>query len=500
MYVSIYFGLFAVFLPYIQVWEKPSRHFPAIDITGIDYEPMIASVTADPDFPKDNVIIDLPGFKGDPALRISHQFAKAIAFNPATLERIGDEGASSNLAMFLNGMHYGRPLQKAGLIFFGLMAVGVMFVTVGGVLLVYKLNFGNSGKTPRTLLSKWHRKVFTWVFPLFTLVVLCGSVMCLSLDGAGAMAYITTKGKYASMEPVIGPVLFPEEEPLEKADEPAAMASINELIQKAQTADPQLRFQRLTLTNWGDKTARIKIEGYNPYRPFLNGVTNRPAIVLDARDGRLIQQTRVEDRPWSVLLTESVYFLHLLFGVDILTRSLVFLVMAACGLAIGLVVMLWLHKKAEPFEGWAPFYHWMGKLSLTVMIGVIPATGVLFVLQWLLPFDLKDRLIWQQGAFFNLWLACLAWSFYRIDSYKAAKEFLTLGGALFLGAPAAHFIKSGIGPIALIQNNMASILAVDLGLAVLGTLLLLAAYMLPGSRDEAVRRLAGKKRKSTIHA
>jgi len=43
--------------------------------------------------------------------------------------------------------------------------------------------------------------------------------------------------------------------------------------------------------------------------------------------------------------------------------------------------MLWLDKKAKPFHGKAPFYHWMAKLSLSVMIGVIPATGVIFNLQ-----------------------------------------------------------------------------------------------------------------------
>jgi hypothetical protein len=69
--------------------------------------------------------------------------------------------------------------------------------------------------------------------------------------------------------------------------------------------------------------------------------------------------------------------------------------------------MLWFEKKASPFEGKAPFYHWMAKRSLSVMIGVVPATGALFNLQWLLPFDLADRLVWQQGVFFNLWLASL---------------------------------------------------------------------------------------------
>jgi hypothetical protein len=169
--------------------------------------------------------------------------------------------------------------------------------------------------------------------------------------------------------------------------------------------------------------------------------------------------------------------------------------MAACGVAIGFGVLLALEKKAKKFGDDVPFYHWLGKLSLTVMVGVIPATGLLFVLQWLLPFGLSDRLVWQQGLFYNAWLATLAWSFYRLNSYTAAREFLTLGGVLYVCTPVLHYVRIGFGPFELIRGNMLGIVSVDVGLLLFGGLLLLVAYKLPKSRTEAKLFWTGKRKK-----
>ena len=98
--------------------------------------------------------------------------------------------------------------------------------------------------------------------------------------------------------------------------------------------------------------------------------------------------------------------------------------------------MLWLEKKAKPYyKRKIPFYHWMSKLSLAVMIGVLPATALTFNLQWLIPIEWDDRMAYIKAGFFNLWLATLTWSFYRIRSHRAARELLVLGGILFLTAP-----------------------------------------------------------------
>ena len=487
MYLSLYFGLFAIFKPFIEVWEKPSRHFPTIDATLVDYEPMLDEVLSDPDFPKNRIIVDLPGFHEDPALKIHHQFSAKACFNPAAQEKIQDEGRQTSLAMFLNGMHYARPLAKTGLFAFGLVAAGGLYLIVGGLLLVYRIRFRSAGKTQRSRFSFWHRQLLTWTAPLFLLIAICASVMGLSFDGSGPLSTIVTKGEKPNIRPIIGPVLFPEDAPLTAANRPAVMLPIRDLVRRAQQIDSGIRFQRLTLINWNDQTARIKIEGFDPRRPFLNGVTNQPSIVLDAQTGEVIAHKRVADRPWCVLLTESVYFIHLLFGVGLLTRSVVFLAMAACWVAIFLGVMLWLEKKKTPFKDKAPFYHWMDKFSLAVMVGVIPATGVLLVLQWLLPFDLAHRLVWQQGFFFNAWLATLCWSFYEIDSKAAAKKLLFVGAVLFMFAPVLHGLKTGFGPQELMQGGMAGIFAVDAGFFISGLLLLTASFRLPSDNKKAIQ-------------
>ncbi|RXF07686.1 PepSY domain-containing protein, partial [Enterococcus faecalis] len=48
MYLAIFFGVFAIFLPYIQTWEKPSRYIEKVDITQIDYNDMVSKVLKDP--------------------------------------------------------------------------------------------------------------------------------------------------------------------------------------------------------------------------------------------------------------------------------------------------------------------------------------------------------------------------------------------------------------------------------------------------------------------
>jgi uncharacterized iron-regulated membrane protein len=483
LYFSIFFGLFAIFLPFLQTWEKPSRHFALADITAIRYEPMLAKVLSDPDIPKDRIFINVPGYKGDPALIIHHMFSKKYLFDPNTCKQIKDEGKASSLAWFLNGMHYGRPLMKPGILVFGFVSTGVLFLVAGGLVLVWGVTYKSTGKTKRGRYSRLHRKIFTWTFPVFVLILICATVMGVSFDAMGPMTRVATKGEHNTIRPVIGPVLFPEEKAEPTVGEAVPMPPISRLVKKGQDAAPHLNIQRLVLYNWGDKTARIQLEGTDRAAPFLTGITNKPYIILNAVDGRVLKKVTTTDRPWPVLLTEGIYCIHLLFGVNIYLRLFIFMVAFACLVAVGCGVMVHLEKQTKKFKPPAPFYHWLEKFSLAFMIGVIPATGLLFTLQWLLPFDLKDRTVWQQGLFFDLWAATLFWSFYRIDTHGTAKQFIGLGGVLFMLAPVLHFLKTGISPSVLLQNHMPHIFWVDAGLMCLG--LSLTATVVKGKNNNA---------------
>lgn len=190
------------------------------------------------------------------------------------------------------------------------------------------------------------------------------------------------------------------------------------------------------------------------------------------------------DKHWSGLFYDSVFFLHFLFGVDTFTRFLVVAIMSVSTFALGFGVLLWLEKRARKFPDGIPVYQGFGKLSLAVMIGVIPATGLLFFLQWLLPFDMENRVLIQKGLFAVLWIGSLTWAFYRLNSYKTAKEFLYLGGVLFVLSPIIHFINSGFSPIRLWNEGMTTILSVDIGLFIFGAVLLFVAYKLPTNREK----------------
>ncbi|RBQ31391.1 ABC transporter permease, partial [Arcobacter sp. FW59] len=485
MYIAVFFGIFAILLPYIENWEKPSRHFKMADITNINYGTMIDPVLADPDYPKVNPIkISFPGYMSDSALRISTDFVDTKVFNPNTYLEVKDEDDLSELAWFLNSMHYGRPFKDLGYIIFGLMAVGVMFLVMGGVYLILKIKYKNSDKSPTSKFSKWHRKIFIWTFAPFIIITLTGALMNIGYSGSAPMTYIATKGDTHKIWNITGPILYPQEPRLDLKNDNVKMLPINELLKIAKDIAPQIDFQRVSIINWNDSSAIAKFEGYNPYMPFLNGISNKPFVTLSGVDGKLIHQQKVMDKHWSGLFYDSIFFLHFLFGVDTFTRFFILSLMLLSTLAIGFGNLLYLEKKARKFGDNIPVYQGFGKLSLAVMIGVIPATALLFVLQWLLPFDMENRVLIQKCLFAVAWIGTLTYSFYKLNSYQTAKEFLYLGGVLFALSPIIHFIFSGFSPIRLWNEEVYTVLAVDIGLFVFGLILLYVAYKLPVDRTK----------------
>lgn len=487
MYLAIFFGVFAILLPYIKTWEKPSRYIEKVDITNIDYNPMINQVLEDPNFPKNNILVTLPGNMGDPALSISHRFTKAVAFNPKTQEKIANEDKTqSHLADFLNELHYGQPLKIIGRLIFGFVAVGTLSLIITGLILITIMKFKNKSKNQQAVFSKIHVKIFTWAFLPFLLITISGAVMNVGLISAGPMSQILTKGEAKAIDGVVGTVLFPQSKPIEKINEKAVMLPLNVLLTKAKKINPQLDLKQVQLINWNDKSARVEIVGYNPYKPFLNGgIFNKPTITLSAVTGNLIKNKKVMDNIWPVFVAEGLFFLHFLFGIDIISRIIVALLMTLCAIAIGFGVMLWLEKKAKKYENKITFYHWVGKLSLASMIGVLPATAVLFLLQWSLPFNLEDRVLWQQGIFYNVWLFTLFWSFYRINSYQASKEFFFSAGVIFILSVFVNILNSNFTPFELIQQGMINIFNVNLCLFLFGVLLIYIGKKLPKEREEA---------------
>ncbi|RBQ30897.1 ABC transporter permease, partial [Arcobacter sp. FW59] len=274
----------------------------------------------------------------------------------------------------------------------------------------------------------------------------------------------------------------PTKEEVEISGIEASMLSLNELTNKALQINKDIDFKWIRLANWEDKDAKITFRGHNQYVPFLKDEQTFPSITLSAVDGSLIEEKLFENRHYSFIISDSIHYLHILVNHGIWLRLFVFVTMLLCTLAVGFGVLLYLEKQARKFPTTTPVYNWVSKFCLAGMVGVIPATGLLFFLQWLLPFDMEDRVAIQHGLFATFWIGTLTYSFYKLNSYQTAKEFLYIGGVLFALSPIVHFIFSGFSPIRLLNEEIYTVLAVDIGLFVFGLILLYVAKKLPTNR------------------
>lgn len=461
LYISIFFGIFAIFLPYIQVWEKPKLYFKAENITEIQYEKMLNPILNDANLSNSKLEIILPGFRNLPYLSISRPFMKPYIFNPKNYEKIQLE--NSNLANFLNEIHYAKPLGNIALSIYGLISVASIFIIIGGLAMIIFYNFGSNPKNKRAMYSKWHRVIFAWTFlPLF-LFVLSSSVMGISFNGLSLMSYFASDYQTSSTGAIIGKVIFPKDEIIRKSNIKSKMLPINKLIKIAQKTNPQINYEKATLINWSDKTARIILEGYNPYKPFINGITNKPKVILNAENGSLIKNVKAEDKKTQILMFEAVYFFHLLFGVDIFSRIFVAFCMIFCAAGIIFSTLLYLKKSEIKTKN----YYFLSKFSIFAATGCFLSTACLFFSQWLLPFGLEYRQIWQQGIFYNVNLAVLAYCFYENNAKKILKNTLFLSGILFILSVVVRLVKFGL------NFSIPSIFYVDLALVFLGFLLII---------------------------
>ena len=338
MYLCVFFGIFAIFLTYIDDWEKPSKHYERLTYDNINLEKAINPILKDENYPKAHPIdVYLPD-DWDVHLYITTKFTKEKLINAKTYEEMKDEGDSSNLARFLNQMHYGRPLSDIFMHYiFGAMAVAAVFLTIGGILQVILIKYQKNGKSIQSKFSKWHRQIFTWLFVPFFFIALTGAILNFGIV-SNPITYLVTKGEATNPSKILN-TLQEKEIKIKKNNEIVPMLEFRTLLDKAQGLNPNFRIQGFTLYNWFDSSAQIKIKVYDTSKPFLNGSKNSIYIMLNASDGSIIKETKVFDAPWIKIFEEAIYAVHFLFNMDILIRILIAIFMLFCGAGVGFATL-----------------------------------------------------------------------------------------------------------------------------------------------------------------
>lgn len=440
-YMSTYFGTLTFFMPYLKVWESPSRHFvPA-------FEHAFAINLVLPEILEKHhllgskpVEMTFPSFR-DPLIKFSSESQNSLYLHPKTYEVFKIAKEENLVSVFFNELHMGLAIPFVGMPVMGIASIGVLFLTVGGLwLYVQKRKHSTPIKATwkQTWLS-WHKITGLGIIP-YALVFSCtGAFLGLMLSYAQPFAWSASGKEESNMRKLVAPILFakPHYQSLEVK---APMLSFSQLQNIAAEQYPSLNMVSATFYHYGKEGAKVRFRGFDKDNVAQSGRVNRLSITLDAVNGAVVEKKTLEDTHGISRILSAFYYLHFIPDETLGVRFILacFGAMLAVCLASG--YLLWAEKKLHQ-KGWLGDL--TNRVSIAVVIGILPSSALVPFLQWILAFDLFDKEIWIRGAFWSFWAFWLFYTVYERSIVTIIRRMLQSAAWLLLLAVLFHGLKSG---------------------------------------------------------
>lgn len=437
-YISTFFGTLIFFIPYLKVWESPARHF---NPQGYQYNLDVALETLlqENHFNAKSVDIIFPSFR-DPLLKITTQTQNSFYINPLNNHAFKVAREENLVSVFFNELHTGAVIPVIGSWLMGIASVGILFLAIGGlwIYMVKRHKTPSSQANWRERWLSWHKISGLGVLP-YALVFACtGTFLGLMLASSQPFAWSASKAEQTSMRTLVAPLIFPASN-FPKGSESAAMLPLSELRQKAQEGYAQLDILSATLHHYGTNKAKITFRGFDRSNVAQTGRVNRLSITLDATNAALVEKRTLEDvHPMNRLLS-VFYFLHFVPDETLAMRLILGVFGGIFAFCLVSGYMIWAEKKLKQ-AGWMADI--INRVSIALMVGILPASAMVLFLNWILPYDLFDKEIWMRGAFFAV---CSFWIFYSVFERSIIKLFrwmLFMGAFSLLGAVLFHGIRT----------------------------------------------------------
>lgn len=464
-YISTYFGTITVFLPYINAWENPSRHFVAKE-EKINLDTLVPKIIKEKEL--SNIIeITLPTFR-DKALAINDDKSKTIYVNPNTNEILNTKNETNFITNFFNEIHIGRNIPKIGIILMGIASILMIFLSLSGVMLWLNNRQKRRNKKEK-FYFKWHKNLSLTLLPFILVFALTGAVLGFMLSSSTPLAYSASDTKETSLRKLVGPILFPRDKKIEKSPS-AEMLSISKLQTIAEENFPNLEIDKIKMSAWNEENAKIKFYGHLSDNRYISGRINRMHIELSAVNGKVLNKKDLSNANFANGILSTFYFLHFIPDETLILRISYFIfgIIMAASLAFGFLI--YSDRKAKKAKNDENYYSILNKLAMATMIGIIPASCLLMFLYWYLPFDMFERAIWLKGSFYTLWAATLLYAVLKDNVLKVINHLLFISAILLVLTVAFHGVSTGIYPWISFKTNLYDVFFVD-------TILLLFALM-----------------------
>jgi uncharacterized iron-regulated membrane protein len=318
---------------------------------------------------------------------------------------------------------------------------------------------------PRYIWSDLHKVLGVWGLPFQIMIAFTGAVICLGLLVVGPIAASAYGGDRArGNQELYG---GPPEAKVENPDAPATMLSFAELTRRAAADQPGFEPTYVAIDRWGRVGARATV-----YGDLHDGGFHPSALLtLDATDGSVLWRSTASRTP-SMETMSVVYGIHFATYGGLGLRLVYFLLGLAGWLTILSGNWIWIERRAakRPTLGTTI----LGRLTLGLGGGIVVAAAAVLWLNRLTP-PTSARPAIEVWGFFAVWAAAgaiaLAVPLYR----RSWAVLLAIGGAGFLAVP---LLSAWTSPAHLGNGGGVlgwRVLGIDVGIAVLGALLLICA-------------------------
>ena len=465
-YISAFFGTIALFIPQIKTWESPSRYFAYEKEYNYKLDRIIKKTILEEEFSTNLIEVTLPSYQ-DNVIAINDPTSRTKYVNPYTEKMLDTTSDHAFLSGFFNDIHIGRNIPNIGVFLMGIASVLILFLLVSGLILF----FNKHKKNKKDFNFRWHRNISIATAPIILVFALTGSFLGFMFPTASSFTLVASQGEDSNMRKIVGPILFKKDKIPEKSTISNNLMNIDELLEKAKNAYPELEVTSFKLLQWNDKNAQIKFFGYSNENKIMSGKINRLNIILSATTGEELGRKTIDNAHVSSKTLSAFYFFHFIPDETLFVR-LIYLVLCIAFIAsLVFGFFIWSEKKASKYNMNMAYYNFLERLSISIMFGVIPATALTLLLYWAIPTELFQKIIWIKGSFYLFWAFTLVLSTYFDDIVDLLKSLAFFTSIFLFATILAHFMNATKYIKILTQSGeMHSVLYFDLVLLILSFL------------------------------
>lgn len=380
-------------------------------------------------------------------------------------------GQRSDLGYFLFSMHYLEPLP-GGMRVAGVAAVLLLFLVATGLVIQIGRLFRELVRfrprlLPRLVWADAHKVMGVLGLPFLVVFAWTGAMLC--LFSSWLLPTFVTASFAGDESVVAGAEIW--RGPPAATGQPAPAPDLRVALARAREALPEARHTGFVVYNPGDTGAAVDVRGGRDDRLSYhsNVRTSREGLVQwiidpDGGPAGSTVYTHVRD---------SLHGLHFASWAGAGMRAIYALLAVLAALCILTGNLIWLARRARQRS---PGDVVLARLTAGVCAGLGLAVAALFLSNRVLPIDMAERTLWEHGAFWSVWASAIVYAGMRSSAAASSSHLMHAAGLLLSAVPLMDALRTGQLPLD--PRRSLHVFGIELGLLLLGCLLLTAGHVI----------------------